>query len=105
MVADDPLGRDGPMLDEFLTKPKKTTPRSSPATNPQALTWNRNTQNKQRHRGSRMRDNQTTKEYCKRLLAIFPDDQELILRILEQNNAEFDISVLTDKVLRAQSSN
>uniref|UniRef100_A0A3P8WQL3 KH and NYN domain containing n=1 Tax=Cynoglossus semilaevis TaxID=244447 RepID=A0A3P8WQL3_CYNSE len=117
MVPDDPLGRGGPHLEDFLrSEPRNTltgvatTSSSSKPLHSQAEVpnhWTRfGTQsgNRQLHKAGPQRNPEQTSRLREQLCQIFPGQDNEVALVLQCHPTETDICMLTDEILELQKN-
>lgn len=90
MVADDPMGRRGPNIDQFLSHNNN----NANYNNNNRPKYNDNNANSKNKRNV----SQTTGIY-NQLVEIFPEKEELIKKTLNHNPFQFDINFFTSRLL------
>ncbi|XP_044515991.1 protein KHNYN [Gracilinanus agilis] len=102
MVPDDPLGREGPTLDEFLKKP--TRPRSQPRSHTMGLTEfeiqpKQQEQKEDDEGGHGLRRVRETEQLRHKLLEVFWGQDHKVDFILQRNPSNRDLNQLSEALL------
>lgn len=92
MVADDPMGRRGPNIDQFLSHNNNNNINYNANNNNNRQKYNDNNSKNKRN------VSQTTGIY-NQLVEIFPEKEELIKKTLNHNPFQFDINFFTSRLL------
>uniref|UniRef100_A0A8C6L088 KH and NYN domain containing n=1 Tax=Nothobranchius furzeri TaxID=105023 RepID=A0A8C6L088_NOTFU len=99
MVPDDPLGRGGPHLDDFL--------RSEHRGRVHGKGWDGGVQHRPGSRGMMVVPDRTPEETADlkgQLLCVFLDQDNMVTLVLQCHPAEKDINVLSDLILEQQKN-